>query len=201
MQRISLSVLVDGVTDEAQLATLESVVAAAVGIDETRGDILEVQTLTFDRSAAEDAAAEMTASEKTDNNWRIVYIVAGVIFLLMLLWYVQRLLNNLRLASSQAWTPVLKPVGEMALPAPNAAALPGDSAPQLAAMAAAAAAPTASNFSIEQPHMPEIIYEPAQIPTMTAADEQMQRNVIGIAEENPAAIAEIIQIWLNEDDK
>jgi flagellar biosynthesis/type III secretory pathway M-ring protein FliF/YscJ len=29
----------------------------------------------------------------------------------------------------------------------------------------------------------------------------MQKNVIELAEVNPAAIAEIIQIWLNEDEK
>lgn len=36
IERVSLSVLVDGVQDQAQLATLKSVIAAAAGIDETR---------------------------------------------------------------------------------------------------------------------------------------------------------------------
>ena len=52
VKRISLSVLVDGVTDPAQLTTLKSAVAAAAGIDEARGDKLVVENTTFDTSFA-----------------------------------------------------------------------------------------------------------------------------------------------------
>jgi flagellar biosynthesis/type III secretory pathway M-ring protein FliF/YscJ len=47
---------------------------------------------------------------------------------------------------------------------------------------------------------PEILGEPI-VPLYSPVDEQMQKNVIELAEVNPAAIAEIIQIWLNEDEK
>ena len=49
-RRYPLSVLVDNVTDEAQLDTLRSAVGAAVGIDEARGDLLVVENTTFDKT-------------------------------------------------------------------------------------------------------------------------------------------------------
>jgi flagellar M-ring protein FliF len=205
IERVSLSVLVDGVTDEDQLATLESIVAAAAGIDEARGDMLQVRSLAFDRTQAEAAEAEIAGDEKTELYWRIAYLAAGVIFLIAMLWYVQRLLNNLRLASAKAWTPVLKPVAEITAGSAGAAAqmaaltageTPHGGTPQISAGAAPLPAPAAP---AAQP-APEPLPEPAT-PLYSAADEQLQKNVIQLAEENPAAIAEIIQIWLNEDEK
>lgn len=214
IERITLSVLVDGITDEEQLTTLKTIVAAAAGIDETRGDMLEVRSLAFDRTQAEAAAAEMAETGKTDQYYRIAFIAAGVIFMLFMLWYVSRLLNNLRLASAKAWTPVLKPVSE-ALPAPQTAALGAGEIHQMTAgaaqtpmMANMAAAPAASTGTAvghaaapqAAPIMPDILPEPI-VPAYSPIDEQLQRNIIELAEENPAAIAEIIQIWLNEDEK
>jgi flagellar M-ring protein FliF len=208
IERISLSVLVDGITDEEQLATLESIVAAAAGIDEARGDMLEVRSLAFDRTQAETAATDLAETEKTDQNWRIAYMVAGVILFLFMLWYVSRLLNNLRLASTKAWTPVLKSVSE-ALPSPQMAALGtgevpqmtagGASVPVTAGTAASPATVAAAQAAIAHA-TPEILGE-SIVPLYSPVDEQMQKNVIELAEVNPAAIAEIIQIWLNEDEK
>jgi len=212
IERISLSVLVDGITDEAQLTKIRSIVAAAAGINTERGDMLEVQSLAFDRSQSEAAAEEIAAEEEDSQKWRTYYIIAGVILFLFMLWYVSRLLNNLRLASAKAWTPVLKPVAE-ALPAPQMAALGAGEAPQIEAGAAvpmtasmagapamaATAGAAAAQTTVGQP-MPDIMPEPI-VPIFSAVDEQLQRNVIELAEENPAAIAEIIQIWLNEDEK
>ena len=40
-----------------------------------------------------------------------------------------------------------------------------------------------------------------EIPALSKEDEQLQRMVAHLAEENPSSIAEIIQLWLNEDEK
>ncbi len=41
----------------------------------------------------------------------------------------------------------------------------------------------------------------AQANTPTAEDEQMTKVISRLAEENPANVAEIIQLWLSEDQK
>jgi flagellar M-ring protein FliF len=200
IENISLSVMVDGMTDQAQLDNLRAVVAAAAGISEARGDTLEVKSMAFDRSAAQAQASQMEEEASSQRTWQMVEIGAGLVALALILWYIQRLLSNLRLASTQAWTPVLKKVSEAALPQ---GALAGAGAgmnmpvPTLTAevaaqqlAAAAAPAPVAQGDIMKDP-----------VPAMSAADEHLQQAVVNLAEENPAAIAEVIQIWLNEDKK
>jgi flagellar M-ring protein FliF len=182
VDRISLSVLVDGVSDTNQLQTLNAVIAAAAGIDEARGDTLAVQTLEFDRSYFEEEASQIEAEKKTDLYWKIGEIAGAVVLLAALLWYVQRLMANLRLASSKAWTPVLRPVAEMALPSPSNAAS------------------TEATASIGLPVQQAVARSKIELPVLSAEDENLQRLVIRMAEENPAAVAETIQMWLNEGD-
>jgi len=176
--------MVDGVTDTAQLNTLKSALAAAAGIDDTRGDTLAVETLAFDRSYFEEQAAELEKSGSTSTYILIAEIVGAVIAAVVLLLYINRLLKNLRLASTDAWISVMKPVGEAAalqMPRPKAGAL--------------GAGPAAGH----RPTQAEALSMPQ--PTINPQDEQMQRLMSRVTEESPASVAEIIKIWLNEDEK
>jgi flagellar M-ring protein FliF len=105
VKRVSLSVLVDGASDQAQLATLRSVIAAAAGIDESRGDLLAVETLAFDRSYFEAQAADLEEDQMMDLYFQVGSAVAAALLLLALLWYIQRILKNLRLASARPGRP------------------------------------------------------------------------------------------------
>ena len=198
VSQVSLSVLVDGVTDAAQLESLKSIIAAAAGIDAERGDILAVQSLAFDRSYYEQQASEMAESEKTQRSWQIGMMVGAALLLGLLLWYISRLLNNLHKASTQAWTPVLKPVSEMT-------ALPGEAAAALAAAESAAAPqpapPPAAPREEYTPPRPIPQMQDVDIPRLSEEDEELQKVVSQLAEENPAAVAEIIQMWLNQSEK
>ncbi len=191
LRQVSLSVLVDGVTDEEQLGKLEEAISAAAGINADRGDVLSVQTLEFDRSYSEQLQSEMAESEKT--NYILIAVQIGIAVLVagFLLWYVSRLLRNLRLASVEVWEPVMKPayqLGGMAAPQPLSS-LP------------------IADFEEEEeeeeeilppvPDLSKLVEAKAQV--QTAEEEQMQRVVARIADENPASVAEIIQLWLSED--
>jgi flagellar M-ring protein FliF len=188
VEQVSLSVLVDGVTEDSQLDTLRSTIAAAAGIDEARGDQLAVASLAFDRSYYESQASDFEATEQKDLYWKVGEIALAVIVFGALLWYIQRLLSNLRLASSEAWTPIMKTVSEVALPEPKPAA------------AQAAVHLQAAHMPAPTHHLPEPKFE-FEIPALSKEDEQLQRMVAHLAEENPSSIAEIIQLWLNEDEK
>ncbi|HPH96753.1 MAG TPA: flagellar basal-body MS-ring/collar protein FliF [Anaerolineaceae bacterium] len=207
IQRISLSVLVDGVTDTVQLADLQTAIIAAAGIDLARGDIISVRSMNFDRSTTTAEAAAAAESERNDLLIKIAEIIAAVLIILFVLFYVMRLLRNLRTTSVEVWSPALKP-GEM----PQ---LAGQNAPQLTAempvspqglpvgqpTAGGLPQPTAGGAS--QPVIPPLPMprrEPKK-PQLTAEDEQMQRVVARLAEDNPARVAEILQLWLNEDKR
>jgi hypothetical protein len=96
-------------------------------------------------------------------------------------------LNNLRLASAEAWTPVMLPAGALAAGAGPAPLLGG-------AMAAASTSPAAAES------LPAPAPEPVQ-PQVSPEDEQVERIMIRLAEENPMTVAAVIQMWLGEDEK
>ena len=205
IERISLSVLVDGVTDDAQLATLKSVIAAAAGIDENRGDSFAVESLAFDRSYIEAQQEELESSQKTDLYFKIGGWVAAGLIVVALLWYVQRLLSKLRLSSSEAWKPVMKPVSELGLPSPGInPRVPGIAASQPSQLEPSinnkAAAP--SEGEVVQRPKPQVKQMPKiELPSVTPEYTQLQKVVEGIADDDPSSLAEAIQLWLNEDEK
>ncbi|HRF49899.1 MAG TPA: flagellar basal-body MS-ring/collar protein FliF, partial [Anaerolineales bacterium] len=106
--RISLSVLVDSVTDTTQLETLRNAISAAAGISTTRGDTIAVETLPFDRTYFEAQTADLESAANMDLYLQIGVAVGGVLLLVGLLWYISRLMANVRLASAEAWA-VMQP--------------------------------------------------------------------------------------------
>ncbi len=195
VDNISLSVLVDGISDQQQLQTLQTAISAAAGIDQDRGDQLSVQTLTFDKTFQEEQAEDLAAADRTQLITLIVEIVGGILLLAALFWYISRLLKNLRVASIDVWEPVLKPVAELGGPSGMPGAgfeLSSAAGEQMGGLSAAAV--KSSNLLQEAS---------ARIsPKVTSAEEQkMQTLIARLAEDNPASVADVIQMWLNQDKK
>lgn len=184
IKQISVSVLVDSITDPTQMNVLKNAVAAAVGIDEARGDSLAVESIVFDRTYYTDQAAQMATASKTNTYIKYGEIGGAVLLFVILLLYISRLLKNLKLASSDAWVPVMKNVSDNALRAPTMAPMisPTIPVPQMATIAPAIEMPTP-----KQKISPE--------------DEQIQKVMTRLSEDSPASVAEIIQLWLAEDEK
>jgi flagellar M-ring protein FliF len=182
IKQVSVSVLVDSISDPNQIQTLKNAVAAAVGIDQARGDSLSVESIVFDRTYYTDQASALEASSKTSNYIKYAEIGGAVLLFIVLLLYVQRLLKNLKLASNDAWVPVMKNVSDNSLKAPVIAPMIN---------------PTIS--------IPQVIAPPpVELPqrqTISAEDEQMQKVMTRLSEDSPASVAEIIQLWLAEDEK
>lgn len=189
IKKVSLAVLVDNITDQKQIDTLKAAVTAAAGIDETRGDSISVQSIAFDHTYYTKQADDLQKTTNTDLYWKIGEIAGAVILMGMLLFYIQRLLKNVRLASADAWVPIMKPISETA--ALNSTHLP----PMIGASSPAANPSAASSQIVPRP-------EPVIKPTPThPEDEQMAKVLTRMTEENPASVAEIIQLWLSEDEK
>lgn len=219
IENISLAVLVDGVTDEQQLASLEAAVAAAAGVNVDRGDIISVESMEFDRSYYEENAADLEETQQRNLYIQIGQYVAVGLLLLVLLWYVQRILGRLRVASSKAWTPVLKPVSEMAgslspgmmgaSPQPQISKGSTDTSfPELEASLSQAFAPppqvSSSRVEAEDPQARPVIHaftseEKPVIHKPSPEDERLQKIVERLADDDPTNVAEVIRLWLTED--
>ncbi|MEN4010548.1 MAG: flagellar basal-body MS-ring/collar protein FliF [Chloroflexota bacterium] len=197
--RISISVMVDGL-QPAELNTIRAAVAAAAGIDESRGDQVVVESMAFDRSYFEQQAADIAQSEQTNLYIQIGMAAAAVILLAALVIFFSRQIRALRAASSQAWKPVMMSAGDLALYAQSGSPGGQISAPQAAA---AGLSPGNGQRSMFNPRSDDVMMEfaPRFTPAHNAEDEQRAKIVSRLAEESPATVAEIIQLWLNEDNK
>lgn len=196
---ISLSVLVDGITDTTQLKSLQTVIAAAGGIQTTRGDVVAVETLAFDHTYYNQLVSTFDQNSQYELYLQIGLIVLGVLVVIALLWYIQRLLNNLRQASAEAWQPLLMPAAALA------AAAAGTTGELAAGAAGAAGTPALGGAAglpgAEIPALDAPLDIPAPEPQRSAADEQVEKMLVRMAEESPSTIAEVIRLWLSEDEK
>jgi flagellar M-ring protein FliF len=86
VNRLSVAVVLDESAKTADADAVKKLVAAAAGIDTTRGDVVEVSTLAFDKTAAEDAAKEFAAIEAAKKHDATMSLVrTGVVALIVLL--------------------------------------------------------------------------------------------------------------------
>jgi flagellar M-ring protein FliF len=195
VENVSLSVLVDGVTDQQQLQTLQAAIAAAAGINQTRGDQISVQTLTFDKTYLDKQTEDIASADRTRLFTLIAEIIGGLLVIGAMFWYFNRLMKNLRVASVEVWDPVLKPFAEMGLPSPaGQLGLAASTGQQATHGLSPAVAAKSSNLLQEAS---------ARISNkVTNAEEQrMQALISRLAEDNPASVADVIQMWMNQDKK
>ncbi len=199
IKKISLAVMVDQVSDSAQLEMIKSAVIAAAGIDMSRGDTVSVNTMEFDRSYFQEQADTMEKDAKNDLYMKIGVGIGSALVLFILFGYFSKVMKKLRMSSRAAWKPILAPVAVAALQqgqqgiqtsAPRQAAI-GDSTP-------AQALPKETPKKIEMIENNSHVVQGAK---SYPEDEQRARTISKLTEENPATIAEIIQIWLSEDEK
>lgn len=204
VKNISLSVLVDGDQDTAQLASIRTAVAAAAGIDEDRGDILAVENIAFDRSYFDAQAEDMQASEQLDLYMTIGKNAAVVLGLIFLFLYIQRMLKRVKVKSSEDWTLVMQPVS--ALTAGGGQQLPA-SAPQAQLQQGLPQIRPSSQPENkgQQTQTPDLITTaqapPTAEPTPQAQEDQSQQIkqlTDHLSNEDPSEIAEVVRMWINE---
>ncbi|MBM4423066.1 MAG: flagellar M-ring protein FliF [Chloroflexi bacterium] len=214
VDRLTVSVLVDSVTDQATLDALNPIVVMAAGIDTARGDEVTVQSIAFDRTAIEAQEADMQQAELIDLLIRIGIWVAIALVLIALLWYMQKLIANLRLRAGQdVWTPLigapgaLRPAVAGATPAAVLGASTDSASATIAALAAAQAATTpAPDETPQAPAAPAAtpapaipVYVPHPLQHMSPEAERTQKALSKAIEQRPSIAAEIIRLWLDED--
>jgi flagellar M-ring protein FliF len=202
--RMSVSVMVDGISDEAQLASIRSAVEVAAGVDSTRGDQIVVESFAFDRTSLDALTAELEKQQQQELYLKIGYAVATAVGLLALLFFALRMVNNLRNASKESWKTVLRPVSELAALQDEYAApalkLQADLSTALNRLAeqngnqAPAGKPASEDVVVQ-------VHSKNRQAATSSEDEQNSRVIARLTEENPATVAEIIQLWLNESKK
>ena len=206
VSRVSVSVMVDGITDPAQLEIIKSAVQAAAGIDSTRGDQIVVESFAFDRTALDELSAELAKQQQQELYLQIAMGVGAALVVLALLFFILRMINNTRNASKESWKAVLRPVGEVAsLSDTNykeaASRLQDDLSTALSRLAEKEGTASPSTASTTSDADVVVQLRSKTQTTKAVEDDQNARIISRLTEENPATVAEIIQIWLNEGSK
>jgi len=207
IQNISLSVLVDGVSDAAQMASLTSAIAAAAGIDESRGDVMAVETISFDRSFYESQEEDLQSSEKIDQYFEIGKNAAVVLGVIIVFWYIMQTLKRIRIKSTQAWTPVYQSVGALTGANQGRPGLPNGSpqiqlnkGPEGAASSQPALQAAGQSLAAAAAAMPALqASQAAAAPQFDGASAtEIQNLTQQLGTSNPAEIADVVRMWINE---
>ena len=201
VSRLSVSVMVDGISDQAQIDVIRSAVEAAAGIDSTRGDQVVVESFDFDTTALDALNTELEKQQQQQLYIQIGFAVGAVLILAVIFFFILRTINNLRNASKEAWKPVLRPVGEMAALVDESykggpLQLQDDLSTALTRLAE-----KNEQFAAPKPENEEVVVQLRSRTQTASEDEQRARIISRLTEENPATVAEIIQLWLSEGKK
>lgn len=203
VNRVSVSVMVDGISDPAQMDSIKAAVNAAAGIDTTRGDQVVVESFAFDRTALDALTADLALQEQQALYLQIGFAVGAALVLLALLFFVLRMISNVRHASKESWKTVLKPVGELT----DASAQYKEAALRLqddlsTALDRLAEKSKTSPTNSASDNKDVILQLSSRVQNATVPeDEQRARVIARLTEENPATVADIIQLWLSEGKK
>lgn len=199
IKNISLAVMVDEITSNNQLEMIRSAVIAAAGIDVNRGDTVSVNSMEFDRTYYEEQAAIMEEDEKSDLYKKIGIGVGAGLGVALLFVYMAMVMKNLRKSSKAAWRPIMASADEKITSEKKAPAAVVKMASVSEVLQQAQAAAIDNSKKVE---VKETSVSRANSGTKAyAEDEQRARVISRLTEENPATVAEIIQIWLSEDEK
>ena len=203
LNRMSVSVMVDGITDETQLASIRSAVEVAAGVDSTRGDQIVVESFAFDRTAMDELNAELAAQEQRELYMQIGMAVAAALVVLALLFFSLRMINNVRNASKENWKTIMRPVGEMAALQQTGYAAPAlNMQSELSSALSRMSEQTEPAAAVKTGNEDVVVQLQARTRRETASEDDQNARVISrLTEENPATVAEIIQVWLNEGKK
>ncbi|GAB4564782.1 MAG: flagellar basal-body MS-ring/collar protein FliF [Anaerolineae bacterium] len=201
VKRLSVAVLLDDSLPAELQSSIEDTVAAAVGLDPSRGDKLAVAAVPFEGSTL---LAEQQALEGAQRGQLYVAIaraMASIIGLILLLLFVRGLFRDLSRRYAPAPSMALIPAAE-AVTSASLAAIEAAQArlPPGSAMAALESGEASEESAPIHPDAEEVEDEIdiSMLRRNQPEDARYLRRVAMLAREDPDALAEVIRTWLRE---
>lgn len=185
IKRLSVSVLVNNITDTTVISAIHAATISAAGLDTARGDKLTVDSIPFDRSYFASQQASMAATQQREfylllARWGIVVVALGAVF-----FVVRGMQRSLNLQQME-----VLPDGTIA----HAGAISAD--PRETLLESIDAASALDGYEglgqIGPPQFGESEKE-------AAAKMQMLRQLQLIAKNKPETLAQVIQFWITEE--
>lgn len=176
LQQLSVSVVVDNVTDEDVLDSLKEVAARAAGVNIERGDQFTLQSIAFDRTFFTSETADFENQQLGQTYRQVAQWFGVAVVFLSALWFTQRLIRNLRLKAEErdVWDAMRLGVDTN-----------DDGGTGL--------------LQASLPQVPMSLPDDADDRIPTPDHARARRAVQRIAEQRPMTVAEIIRQWMEQD--
>ncbi len=176
LQQLSVSVVVDNVTDEDVLDSLKEVAARAAGVNLERGDQFTLQSIAFDRTFFTVETADFENQQLGQTYRQVAQWFGVAVVFLSALWFTQRLIRNLRLKAEErdVWDAMRLGVDTN-----------DDGGTGL--------------LQASLPQVPMSLPDDSDDRIPTPDHARARRAVQRIAEQRPMTVAEIIRQWMEQD--
>ncbi len=190
VKRLSVSVLVDQITDTTHLQAVRDAVAAAAGIDTTRGDEIVVQSVAFDRTFLEEQAKSMADAERMALYFSIARWVAMGLALVVMFLFMRGAFRGL------GYRPVIES-SEMVLEAPGDSQAAG---PAVAALPRGEAQKAVADEGGDVQQLPDLAALPALEFPEDTQEAAIHRHIQVMSKTQPDAVARVLKFWIREEE-
>ena len=195
LSRLSISVFIDESIDADAVESIRSVLATQ--INESRGDLLSVQQLAFDTSAAEEALRQLEAAESQARITQFITIGVVVLVAVGMLFFLFRLTRAIRGA-------VVPPKIEIPELAGSDArmALADGAGPEARALLVEELRARSEDGDFppgfdELEELPDL--EQEELELMMRERDRMRTRLMTIARERPEEVVRLLETWLAQD--
>ncbi|MFZ1756512.1 MAG: flagellar basal-body MS-ring/collar protein FliF [Caldilineaceae bacterium] len=184
VRRMTVAVMMNDALPAEQVEIVKGLVAAAVGIDADRGDLIQVERIPFNDTQQAQATAVVAQMQKQELYIQIGTIVAILLGLGMVLFFVRRIFTDMQKR-------MIPYIVESETPA-----LPGDVAGQLAApvsMQNSAKSAYGGALGVDENEFDDFLRLPAP--------DEVELRLRAVARHSPEIVASILQTWAERKDE
>ncbi len=191
IERLSVSVIVDNITDTTTINAIQQATIAAAGIDQTRGDVLNLSSVPFDRSFYTEQEVTAETAQQREFYLKLAQWGAIALALLALFFVVRGIQRNL----------YPKPPKTVEMVQRERPTIPVTPLDPRAALLEEVTRANAAGFDGQIPGLDTIGPPTFDTQQQAAAEKaQMLRQLQLMAKNRPDTLAQIIQFWLAEDE-
>ncbi len=190
IKRLSISVLVNNITNTTVISAIKQATVSAAGLDTERGDVLTVNSIPFDREYLIQQEVDMNAAQQREFYFALARWGVVGIALIALFFVVRGMQRSLQLQRVEV------------LPKPGSATAAIASSPQDARAALLQQIDQATGSELDPNFAGLGTIGPPKFgkeQKEAAAKVQMVRQLQLVAKNRPETLAQIIQFWITED--
>jgi flagellar M-ring protein FliF len=193
-QSVAIAVDAKTVKDDTQLKSLQDLATAAAGIDQQRGDSLQIRRLDFDTSVVDAAQKQLKAAATTksqDSMMGMIRVAGALLIVLLTLFLAWRSARKIMRAGPVVSTPI--DLRELNAVRREVGGGRGEYPDRMLPSGAEAALERGNEDAMRM-----AILNPVELTPADRTREQLQTEITDIADREPQEVSMVLRSWLSE---